>query len=149
SKDRYPAVVVGKDEPSDLAVIRVQGIDGLLSVVSGAFKKNSVGEDVLAIGNALGFGWTVTRGIVSSLHRGDLAVEASEGISRRNSNGLGRYTDYIQTDAAINPGNSGGPIVNLRGEVVGINVAILSRPSEGIGFAIPSNDARFVARELI
>jgi S1-C subfamily serine protease len=150
SSDRYDAVLVGQDEPTDLALLRIEGVSGLMPASFGDSDGLRVAEEVLAIGNAFGFGWTVTRGIVSSLHRsGDGLVEGHDLRRRRSLGGPDPYTDYIQTDAAINPGNSGGPIVNASGEVVGISTAILSRPSEGIGFAIPSNDARFVAEELM
>ncbi len=148
SQDVYSATVVGVDLPTDLAVIRVEGLSGLLPVEFGDSDDLHVAEDVLAIGNAFGFGWTVTRGIVSSLHRSDIKVQE---VDRRNVSARvpAHYTDYIQTDAAINPGNSGGPLVSARGQVIGINTAILSRSAEGIGFAIPANDAVFVAKDLL
>jgi S1-C subfamily serine protease len=120
-------------------------VSGLLPATWGDSDGLRVAEDVLAIGNAFGLNWTVTRGIVSSLHR----EVATDPRRIRRTSMISPYTDYIQTDAAINPGNSGGPIVNGRAEVVGISTAILSNTSDGIGFAIPSNDARFVANELI
>jgi S1-C subfamily serine protease len=147
SFDRYTATIMGADEPTDLAVLKIEGVTGLLPATFGDSDTLRVAEDVLAIGNAFGLGWTVTRGIVSSLHRSEFLAEGRENRSRMRS-GPEPYTDYIQTDASINFGNSGGPIVNAKGEVVGVSTAILSRPSEGIGFAIPANDARFVAAEL-
>jgi len=143
SGDPYRARLVGKDQPTDLALLRIDGVKGLLPATFGDSDAVRVGEDNIAMGNPIGFGWTVTKGIISSLHRNEIELPGDVGLR------IGRYTDFIQTDAAINPGNSGGPIVNARGEVIGISTAILSRPSEGIGFAIPSNDARFVANELI
>jgi S1-C subfamily serine protease len=152
SSDWYPATIVGQDEPTDLALIRMEGVTGLLPATFGDSDALRVAEDVLAIGNAYGLGWTVTRGIISSLHR---SMIVDEDLAFRKTL---PYTDYIQTDAAINLGNSGGPIVNARGEVIGVSVAILSRaPSgdtplgyaTGIGFGIPSNDAKFVASELL
>jgi S1-C subfamily serine protease len=139
SYDIYQARLIGSDPLTDLALlsIDVPG-DPLVPAVFGDSDDLLVGEDVVAVGNALDFGWTVTRGIVSSLHRSNLATGRQD-----------QYTDYIQTDAAINPGNSGGPLANLRGEVVGINVAVLAGRADGIGFAIPSNDARFVADQLL
>ena len=94
-----------------------------------------VGETVIAIGNPFGFSHTVTTGVISAL-----------GRSLRTEQGA--YTDFIQTDAAINPGNSGGPLVNLLGQVVGINTAIIAK-AEGIGFAIPVDKAKRVVRELL
>jgi S1-C subfamily serine protease len=148
SADRFEARVVGQDEPTDLALLRIDGATDLLPAVFGDSETLRVAEEVLVIGAPFGLGWTVTRGIISSLHRSDLFGEGPDGRGRRAFGRL-TYTDYIQTDAAINLGNSGGPIVNSHGEVIGISVSILSRPSEGIGFAIPSNDARFVANELM
>jgi S1-C subfamily serine protease len=144
SHDRYLARVVGIDPATDLAVIGIAAGDSLHPAVFGDSDALSVGDEVLAIGNAYGFGWTVTQGIVSSLHRSEFSdggLQSDEVI----------YTNFIQTDAAINPGNSGGPIVNLRGEVIGLASAIVSGSgaSDGIGFAIPSADAAFVARELV
>jgi S1-C subfamily serine protease len=128
------AVVISTDEAHDLAVIRASGGD-LKAATLGDSDQLLVGETVLAIGSPLGeFTETVTRGIVSGLDRditvGDQATGASKNLS-----GL------IQTDAAINPGNSGGPLINERGEVIGINSAV-SRQAEGIGFAIPINAAK-------
>lgn len=146
SADRYTATLIGKDEPTDLALLRIDGVRGLHPATFGDSDAVRVGEDVLAIGNALGFGWTATRGIVSSLHRSELALPEAP---IRTKGAPPRYTDFVQIDAAINQGNSGGPVVNARGEVVGISTAILARRSEGIGFAIASNDARFVAESLM
>ena len=141
SHDRYLARVVGIDEPTDLAVLHVEAT-GLEPVTFGDSETLLVGEEVLAIGNALGFGWTVTHGIVSSLHRSSASLDGEAP---------GSYQDFIQTDATMNPGNSGGPLVNLEGEVVGINSLIVSgeRAGGAIGFSIPSRDAVFVARELL
>lgn len=134
----YPARIVGSDPESDVAVLRLQGEDIELPALSyGDSSRLRQGEIVLAIGNPFGVGQTVTMGIVSATGR------ASMGITD--------YEDFIQTDAAINPGNSGGALVNLRGELVGINTAILSRTggNHGIGFAIPSNMARPIAEALL
>ena len=138
SHDVYVAKLIGADPATDLAVLKIDVSDELLPAVFGDSDDLAVGEEALAIGNALDFGWTVTAGILSSLHRSNLSTGR-----------IGQYTDYIQTDAAINPGNSGGPLANLRGEVIGINVAVLANRADGIGFAIPSNDAKFVASELL
>ena len=130
------AEVVGSDAPSDIAVLKVKP-DGLSQIALGDSAKVEVGDFVVAIGNPFGLQHTVTSGIVS-------------GLSRSGINPDG-YEDFIQTDASINPGNSGGALVNLRGELIGINTAILSRSGGniGIGFAIPVNMARSVMEQLI
>jgi len=130
------AQVVGMDVPSDVAVLRVKS-DGLSQIALGDSTKIEVGDFVLAIGNPFGLQHTVTSGIIS-------------GLSRSGINPDG-YEDFIQTDASINPGNSGGALVNLRGELIGINTAILARGGGniGIGFAIPVNMARNVVDQLI
>lgn len=126
----FEAKVVGTDPKSDLAVLRLQGdVSDLRPALIGDSGGLRLGEVVLAIGNPFGVGQTVTMGIVSAKGRADM--------------GIVDYEDFIQTDAAINPGNSGGALINVRGEVVGINTAILSRSggNMGIGFAIPTNMA--------
>jgi Do/DeqQ family serine protease len=130
------AEVVGSDEPSDVAVLKVK-TDGLTQISLGDSGKMEVGDFVVAIGNPFGLQHTVTSGIIS-------------GLSRSGINPDG-YEDFIQTDASINPGNSGGALVNLRGELIGINTAILSRSGGniGIGFAIPVNMAHSVMDQLI
>src|SRR4029079_1901761 len=130
------ATVVGSDVPSDVAVLKVP-TENLIQVALGDSTKLEVGDFVVAIGNPFGLQHTVTSGIVSGLGR--------SGI---NPDG---YEDFIQTDASINPGNSGGALVNLRGELVGINSAILSRSGGniGIGFAIPVKLARSVMDQLL
>jgi Do/DeqQ family serine protease len=130
------ARVIGSDAGSDVAVLKVEG-NGLTEISIGDSDSLRVGDYVLAIGNPFGIGQTVTSGIVSGLGR--------SGI---NPDG---YEDFIQTDASINPGNSGGALINLRGELVGINSAILSRSGGniGIGFAIPVKMARNVMEQLI
>jgi Do/DeqQ family serine protease len=132
----YKATVVGADSASDVAVVKVK--DAKLSEIPlGDSSKAEVGDFVLAIGNPFGLQHTVTYGIVSALGR--------SGI---NPDG---YEDFIQTDASINPGNSGGALINLRGELIGVNSAILSRSGGniGIGFAIPSNMVRSVMDQLV
>jgi len=132
------ADVVGSDEPSDVAVLRVKPEGLTLTQISlGDSTKVEVGDFVVAIGNPFGLQHTVTSGIIS-------------GLSRSGINPDG-YEDFIQTDASINPGNSGGALVNLRGELIGINTAILSRSGGniGIGFAIPVNMAHSVMDQLI
>jgi serine protease Do len=128
----FKASVVGRDAKTDLAVLRIEGAQSLAAATLGDSDGLRVGEWVMAIGNPFGLDHSVTAGIVSAKGR---------------FIGAGNYDDYIQTDAAINPGNSGGPLLNLRGEVVGINSAIFSRTGGniGIGFAIPVN----LAKELI
>src|SRR5580658_7787174 len=130
------AEIVGADTPSDVAVLKVKA-DGLAQIVLGDSAKVEVGDFAVAIGNPFGLQHTVTSGIIS-------------GLSRSGINPDG-YEDFIQTDASINPGNSGGALVNLRGELIGINTAILSRSGGniGIGFAIPVNMAHNVMEQLI
>ena len=130
------AGVVGSDQPSDVAVLKVSA-DGLAQMPLGDSSRLEVGDFVVAIGNPFGLQHTVTSGIVS-------------GLSRTGINPDG-YEDFIQTDASINPGNSGGALVNLRGELIGINTEIISSNggNVGIGFAIPVNMARSVVEQLI
>ncbi|HEX7795578.1 MAG TPA: DegQ family serine endoprotease, partial [Vicinamibacterales bacterium] len=130
------AKLVGADKPSDLALLKVEGTN-LPTVAVGNSDAAQVGDVVLAVGNPLGIGQTVTMGIISAK-------------GRSTGNGDGSYEDFIQTDAPINHGNSGGALVNLRGELVGINSQILSQSDGniGIGFAIPSNMARHVMDDL-
>jgi serine protease Do len=138
SGEEYSAKVVGLDQKTDLAVIRISPKGSLPFVIFGDSDKVKVGEWVVAIGHPRGFDQTVTQGIISAKHR--------TGITEPST-----YQDFLQTDAAINPGNSGGPLLNLRGEVIGVNAVIVSQSGgfEGIGFAIPSNIAIHVARQLI
>ena len=132
----FAAEVVGTDPETDLAVIRIESDEGFPFALLGDSNDLVVGEWVLAIGNPFGFGHTVTAGIVSA--KGRIIQQ-------------GPYDDFIQTDAAINPGNSGGPLVNMKGEVVGINSNIISPSggSMGIGFAIPSNLGRKIYDQLV
>jgi len=138
SGDQYPAKVVGADPKTDLAVIRISAKGPLPHVTLGDSDQVQVGEWVVAIGHPRGLDQTVTQGIISAKHR--------TGITDPST-----YQDFLQTDAAINPGNSGGPLLNLQGEVIGINAAIVSQSGgyEGIGFAIPSNMALYITRQLI
>lgn len=131
-----PAKVIGRDPEVDLAVLKVEPKQPLKPIAWGESGKARVGEWVLAIGNPLGLGGTVTAGIISA---------------RGRDIGAGRYDDFIQTDASINKGNSGGPLFNRAGEVIGINTAIFSQSggSIGIGFSVPSAMARPVVQQLI
>ena len=132
SKEEFDATLIGRDPKTDLALLRVDSPLPLPTVPFGDSEDLEVGEWVLAIGNPFGLGHTVTAGIVSA--KGRII-------------GAGPYDDFIQTDASINPGNSGGPLFNMRGEVVGINTAIM-RSGQGIGFAIPINMAKNVLSQL-
>ena len=131
-----PAKIVGRDPATDVALLKVESRKTLASLPLGNSDETRIGDWVVAIGNPLGLENTVTAGIVSAKHR---RTRAEEGP---------RYSDFIQTDAAINPGNSGGPLVNLSGEVVGINTMIASDRNIGIGFAIPVNMAKQVLPQL-
>jgi putative serine protease PepD len=144
-----PFTVVGIDPASDIAVIRAQGVSDLTPITLGSSANLRVGQDVVAIGSPLGLEGTVTTGIVSALNR-----PVSTAGDAKNQNTV---LDAIQTDAAINPGNSGGALVNMNGELVGINSAIATMGggedvqggSIGLGFAIPVDQAKRIADELI
>jgi serine protease DegS len=130
------AVVVGTDPDSDLAVLKIE-LDDIEAIHFGDSSAARVGDIVLAIGNPFGFGQTVTQGIISATGRYGL--------------NLNTYENYLQTDADINPGNSGGALVNTRGELLGVNAAIFSSSggSEGIGLAIPADNAREILDSII
>lgn len=132
----FEATLVGRDETTDIALLQIEA-SGLPTLPWGDSAALRVAEWVLAIGNPFQLNQTVTLGIVSAVGRDNL--------------GVARYEDFIQTDAAINPGNSGGALINVRGELIGINTAIFSDSggSQGVGFAVPSNLARRVMRDLI
>ncbi|CAN5514300.1 trypsin-like peptidase domain-containing protein [soil metagenome] len=152
-----PFTVVGTDPTDDIAVVRAEGVSGLTPITLGSSKDLKVGQDVVAIGSPLGLEGTVTTGIVSALDRPVATGDESTGQSS--------VMDAIQTDAAINPGNSGGALVNMNGELVGVNSAIASlgggdsgpggggggsqAGSIGLGFAIPADQAKRIANELI
>jgi serine protease Do len=135
-KREFDAKIVGTDPKTDIAVLKIDATN-LKPVILGDSSKVQVGDTALAIGNPFGVGQTVTRGIISAVGRGNLGIED--------------YEDFIQTDAPINPGNSGGALIDDRGELVGINTAILthSEGSEGIGFAVPVNLAHQVMDQIL
>jgi serine protease Do len=145
----FAATVVGRDPTTDVAVIRIEGSD-FPAVRLGDPESTRVGEWVLAIGNPLGLDFSVTAGIVSAKGR-PLSIIQSTLDQQGFDNPGYAIESFIQTDAAINPGNSGGPLVNLRGEVIGINSVIASNTgfNEGYGFAVPIDLARRVADDLI
>src|SRR6059036_3438994 len=135
NKKDYPAKIIGVDPKTDLAIIKIEATN-LPYLKWGNYDELQVGDIVLAVGSPFGLSQTVTMGIISALGRGNV--------------GIADYEDFIQTDASINPGNSGGALVNLKGELIGINTAIIgpSGASVGIGFAIPSNMVRAVMTQL-
>ena len=146
--NRYPAEVVGRSSVYDLAVLFVPKATSLQPAALGSSQALRVGESVVAIGSPLGLSSTVTAGIVSALHRPVTTGNAGDNSS---------YINAVQTDAAINPGNSGGPLVNLRGQVVGVNSAIATTGGTiggesgniGVGFAIPIEQVRITADQIL
>jgi putative serine protease PepD len=136
-QSRYPAKLVGRDPVGDLAVIKIDAGKKLPYVKLGSSDSLQVGQKVLAIGNPFGFESTLTTGVISSVKRTLRDAEGNE------------LEETIQTDAAINPGNSGGPLLNSRGEVIGINTRILGETNLGIGFAIPIDLARPLLTDLV
>jgi serine protease Do len=135
-KRDYKAKLIGADPESDIALIKIDA-KGLPAVTWGDSSKLHVGEIVMAVGNPFGLSGTVTKGIVSAMGRTNVGITG--------------YEDFIQTDAPINPGNSGGPLVNIKGDVIGINTAIATQSGGymGVGFAIPSDSAKMVMDELL
>ncbi|MBW1697951.1 MAG: DegQ family serine endoprotease [Deltaproteobacteria bacterium] len=133
----FEAKIIGTDPSSDVALIKIKGSEDLPVLPLGDSDKLEVGEWVMAIGNPFGLSHTMTVGVVSA--------------KGRTSVGISDYEDFIQTDAAINPGNSGGPLINMKGEAVGINTAIFSKSGGymGIGFAIPINMVKAIKKQLI
>jgi serine protease Do len=131
----FKAQIVGADPDSDLAVLRISPKGDLPVIEMGNSSNLMIGETVIAIGNPFGFSNTVTTGVISAVNR---SVKADDTF----------YHDFIQTDASINPGNSGGPLLNIYGELIGINTAIYAK-AQGIGFAIPINKAKRVISDLI
>lgn len=130
----FKGTVIGHDPKTDLAVVKVDTTESLPAAVLGDSSAVKVGHWVVAIGNPFGLDHSLTTGVVSGVGRGEL--------------GLAAFEDYIQTDAAINPGNSGGPLLNIRGEVIGINTAI-NPVGRGIAFAIPINSAKAIMQQLV
>jgi serine protease Do len=130
----YDGKVVGSDQKTDIAVIKINAGEKLKTAVLGDSDRLQVGQWAIAIGNPFGLDRTVTVGVVSATGRSNMGIET--------------YEDFIQTDASINPGNSGGPLLNVYGEVIGINTAIVAA-GQGIGFAIPVNMAKQVVDQLI
>jgi len=133
NKEEFKARIIGRDPKTDLAVLKIETDEPLPAAVMGDSKELRVGEWVIAIGNPFGLNHTVTSGIVSA--KGRII-------------GSGPYDDFIQTDASINPGNSGGPLFNMKGELVGINTAVIPQ-GQGIGFAIPVNTAKPLIPQLV
>jgi S1-C subfamily serine protease len=135
-KREFKAKVVGQDQKTDVAILKIDG-KHFPTVSLGNSDEAQVGDIVLAIGNPFGIGETVTMGIISAKGRSQM--------------GIVDYEDFIQTDAAINPGNSGGALVNIEGNLIGINTAIVSNTGgyQGIGFAVPSNIAKTVMEHII
>lgn len=133
---KFKAELVGSDPGTDIALLKIDP-DNLTQVGFGMSDRVQVGDVVIAIGNPFGIGQTVTSGIVSALGRSGLGIEG--------------YEDFIQTDASINPGNSGGALINTKGELIGINTAIIgpSGGNVGIGFAVPSDMAKAVMEQLV
>ena len=131
----FEAALVGADADSDLAVLRIEGGGRLPYMEMGTTADLLIGETVIAIGNPFGLSHTVTTGVVSAVGR---SLRSEERV----------FSDFIQTDASINPGNSGGPLLNIQGELIGINTAIYGK-AQGIGFAIPVERARRVMRDLV
>jgi len=131
----FEAQVVGADPDSDLAVLKISAEPSLPAIEMGNSDDLMIGETVIAIGNPFGFSNTVTTGVISAVSR---SIKAGDRI----------FHEFIQTDASINPGNSGGPLLNINGELIGINTAVYA-DAQGIGFAIPINKARWIISDLI
>jgi Do/DeqQ family serine protease len=136
SEDKeFEAALIGADPKSDLAVLLIDASNQFLQIPFGDSENLLIGETVIAIGNPFGLSHTVTTGVVSALHR---SIKTDDQV----------YENFIQTDASINPGNSGGPLLNIKGELIGINTAIYGQ-AEGIGFAIPISTAKRIVDDLL
>ncbi len=131
----FDAKIVGADPDSDLAVLQIDSPDRLPAIDMGSSDDLMIGETVIAIGNPFGFSHTVTTGVISAVDR---SIRTEDRV----------YLDFIQIDASINPGNSGGPLLNINGDLIGINTAIYAK-AQGIGFAIPINKAKKIISDLI
>ena len=131
----FEAKIIGADPDSDLAVLQIDSPDPLPAIEMGSSDDLMIGETVIAIGNPFGFSHTVTTGVISAVDR---SIRAQDRV----------YLDFIQIDASINPGNSGGPLLNINGDLIGINTAIYAK-AQGIGFAIPINKAKKIISDLI
>jgi len=131
----FEATIVGADPDSDLAVLKIDPQKRLPSIEMGSSDDLMIGETVIAIGNPFGFSHTVTTGVISAVNR---SIRSEDKV----------YLDFIQIDASINPGNSGGPLLNINGDLIGINTAIYAK-AQGIGFAIPINKAKRIISDLI
>jgi len=131
----FEARIVGADPDSDLAVLKIDAANRLPAIKMGSSNDLMIGETVIAIGNPFGFSHTVTTGVISAINR---SIRAEDRV----------YHDFIQIDASINPGNSGGPLLNINGDLIGINTAIYAK-AQGIGFAIPISKARKIISDLI
>ncbi len=131
----YEAKIVGADPDSDLAVLKIESENDLPAVDMGSSDDLMIGETVIAIGNPFGFSHTVTTGVISAINR---SIRTEDKV----------FLDFIQIDASINPGNSGGPLLNINGDLIGINTAIYAK-AQGIGFAIPINKAKKIISDLI
>ncbi|RJQ61367.1 MAG: Do family serine endopeptidase [Desulfobacteraceae bacterium] len=134
-QQEFDAQVIGSDPDSDLAVLKIQAEKELPAIAMGDSENLMIGETVIAIGNPFGFSHTVTTGVISAVKRSFRADDRE-------------FQDFIQTDASINPGNSGGPLLNINGELIGINTAIYAK-AQGIGFAIPIHKAKRIVTDLI
>ncbi|MBW2569370.1 MAG: trypsin-like peptidase domain-containing protein, partial [Deltaproteobacteria bacterium] len=132
---KFDARIIGADPDSDLAVLRISSKNPLPAVEMGDSNDLMIGETIIAIGNPFGFSNTVTTGVISAINR---SIRADDAV----------YHDFIQLDASINPGNSGGALLNINGELIGINTAIYAK-AQGIGFAIPINKAKRIVSDLI
>jgi serine protease Do len=132
---QYEAQIIGADPDSDLAVLKIDSKEVLPAIEMGSSDDLMIGETVIAIGNPFGFSHTVTTGVISAVNR---SIRTEERV----------YHDFIQIDASINPGNSGGPLLNIDGELIGINTAIYAK-AQGIGFAIPISKAKKIISDLI